>query len=236
MLAVAASIGADSLGVWQLTRLFARREWNRAAMAERDRPPVDLEAGPLPFTGDYRRVRAAGRYDYAREIALRGRLYRGTPGIQVVTPLRLPGRDTAVLVNRGFVPTPDAGLPQSAAGYREPDSVSFEGVAMAVPDAGDGAPLATAAGTTWHRLDLRALRAQLPYPVASYYLIVTADTGTSRDHTLRGHTLPVRIEPPALDDGPHLSYAVQWFLIGTAALIFGLVFIRRGGTGPTAPA
>ncbi|MDZ7733752.1 MAG: hypothetical protein U5R31_12355 [Acidimicrobiia bacterium] len=26
------------------------------------------------------------------------------------------------------------------------------------------------------------------------------------------------LDPPALDEGPHLSYAVQWFIFGTIAL------------------
>jgi surfeit locus 1 family protein len=231
--AVLVSLVADGLGLWQFNRLLVRRRWNDAAMGQRDLAPVDLTTTPLPAASEYRRVRVVGRYDFEREIALRGRVYRGAPGVQIVTPLRLAAHDTAILVNRGFVPTPDAGLLASSQGYREPDSVGFEGVALTVPDAGDGGPLATEGGTTWHRLDLTALRAVLPYPVAPYYLIVAVDSSVSREHTLRGHTLPVRIDPPALDDGPHLSYAIQWFMIGIAALTFGLVFIRRGAPRST---
>lgn len=197
-------------------------------MAARDLPEVNLATTSLPAGATYRRVRVAGRFDFAHQITIRGRLLRGTPGIQVVTPLRVPGQDTAILIHRGFVPTSDAGLPATTEFYREPDSSSVVGIALAVPDEGDGGPLDTDRGRTWHRLDLTAIRSATPYPVGPHYVIMHADTLRTREHTLKGHSLPIRIEPPSLDDGPHLSYAIQWFMIGGAALGFGLVFVRKG--------
>jgi surfeit locus 1 family protein len=226
-LTVVVSLACAALGSWQLRRLFTRRALNRAALAQRDQAPVDLDRQSLGGPVSYRRVTVSGTFDFDREIILRGHLLRGAPGIEVVTPMRRPGADTAVLVNRGFVPTPDAGAIRDATRYREPDAAAITGIAIAIPDARDGHPLTTSRGETWRRLDLSALRARLPYPIAPYYVIATArDTG---EHSLRGHSLPVRVEPPGLDDGPHLSYAIQWFLIGGAALGFGLFFIRRGG-------
>ncbi len=227
LLTLVAAVAADGLGVWQFRRLIARRAWNAEAMAARDRPEVDLSLGSLEPGANYRRVRVAGRYDFGREVALRGRLLRGTPGIHIITPLRMSGRDTALLIHRGFVPTPDAGLPSNRSGFVETDRAAFTGIALAVPDQGDGQPLETANGRTWHRLDLSALRKEIPYPVGPYYVIVVADSTRTREHTLKGHSLPIRIEPPPLDDGPHLSYALQWFLIGSASLGFGLFFVRR---------
>lgn len=222
-----AGLGALSLGGWQLRRLLARRAWNAAAMAARDLPEIDLAAGSLPPTANYRRVRLEGRFDFAHEITIRGRLLLGTPGIQVVTPLRLPGRDTAILVHRGFVPTSDAGLPATTDFYTEPDSAAFQGIALTIPDEGDGGPLETANGRTWHRLDLAAIRAATPYPIGPQYVIMIGDTLRTREHTVKGHSLPIRIEPPPLDDGPHLSYAIQWLMIAGAAIGFGLVFVRK---------
>ena len=227
LLTVVAGLAAAGLGVWQLRRLAARQASNGQAMAARDKPEVELATGSLEPGANYRRVRVAGRYDFEHEVALRGRLFQGTPGIHVITPLRMAGRDTAVLVHRGFVPTSDAGMPSSRAGFAETDTTAFRGVALAVPDAGDGQPLETTNGRTWHRLDLSALRREIPYPVASYYVIVIADSDRTREHTIKGHSLPIRVEPPPLDNGTHLSYAIQWFLIGGASLGFGLFFVRR---------
>lgn len=225
-LTVLVSAVCIGLGIWQLRRLAGRRARNRVALAERDLPPTDLNERSLDSSVHYRRVTISGRLDFDREIVLRGHLLLGAPGIEVVTSVRMAGRDTAVLVNRGFVPTPDAGAIRDPGRYREPESGTFTGIATSLPDAHDGQPLTTERGETWRRLDLSALRARLPYPIAPYYVIVAAtDTG---EHSLRGHSLPVRIEPPGLDDGPHLSYAIQWFLIGGAALGFGLLFVRTG--------
>lgn len=223
------------LGTWQLGRLFDRRERNRLAVTQSRLAMVDLTTAALVGPVGFRRVRIAGRLDLDREFIIRGRLLQGTPGIQIVTPLRLVDRDTAVLVNRGFVPSPDAMSSFGRQRYTEPIETDFEGIAVAVPDAGDGQPFPGPEGETWHRLDRTAMASRLPYPVAPYYVIRTTDS-TTADHTIKGHSLPVRLDSPPLDDGPHLSYAVQWFLIGGSALGFGIVFIRRRPPASDVPA
>jgi len=214
------------LGTWQLGRLFERRERNRLAIEQSRLAVVDLRAETLAGQIGFRRVRIAGRLDPDREFIIRGRLFRGTPGIQIVTPLRMAGRDTLVLVHRGFVPSPDAISSFGRQRYAEPLDADFEGIAVSIPDDGDGQPLRGPDGETWHRLDRTAMASRLPDPIAPYYVIRTAEP-SSAEHTIRGRSLPVRLEAPPLDDGPHLSYAVQWFLIGGSALGFGIVFIRR---------
>lgn len=228
---LAAAAVTGSLGAWQLGRLAERRARNAAALAQRDLPVIDLNRAGPPADLTYRQVTVAGTWDFDRQFLLRGRLLLGTPGVQVVTPLRVAGRDTAVLVNRGFVPTPDAGPPPPGLEFGEPPTASLRGVALPVPDEADGKPLTAPSGESWQRLDLTAMRGRLPYPVAGYYVIVEADSARTRDHTARGRVLPIRVEPPPLDDGPHLSYAIQWFLIGAAALGFGVVFVLRGDRG-----
>ncbi len=42
---------------------------------------------------------------------------------------------------------------------------------------------------------------------------------------------PVRVPPPALDEGPHKSYAIQWFSFATIALVGGVVFARAQRPG-----
>jgi surfeit locus 1 family protein len=224
MVAVAAACAG--LGWWQLRRLGARKAANAEAREQRLTAELDLNAGALPVALTNRRVTARGQFDEASQFLLRGRAHAGTPGIHVVTPLRLAGRDTAILVNRGFVPTTDAGPPGYDVDFSEAGEATVRGVALAVPDAGDGAPLETARGESWGRLDLTAMRARVPYPLAPVYVIAT-ETPASRASAGRGGRLPVRIEPPPLDNGPHLSYAIQWFLIGVAALAFGVVYARR---------
>jgi surfeit locus 1 family protein len=122
-----------------------------------------------------------------------------------------------VLVNRGFVPSPDA-VTVASDSLREPGVMAVDGIALPVSSA-SGAPLQHGGRTTWARLDLESLRSRLPYPLYPLYVRQVPDSTLPR--------FPRRLEPPALDDGPHLSYAIQWFSFSLIALIFAGVIARR---------
>ena len=223
LLVAAAAVG---LGLWQLRRLGARREANRIAAAARAMPPLALAGADSVRLGLNRRARLVGLFDERHEFLLRGRVVQGVPAVLVVTPLRTAGRDTAMLVNRGYVPAPDATDP-GAATWSEPGTIEVEGVLLPVPDRGDGAPLLRDGRETWRALDLAAMRNRLPYPIAPLYLVAESTDSASLAHTVRGRVYPFRAQVPGLDDGPHLMYAVQWFGIGVAVLAFGWLFILR---------
>jgi surfeit locus 1 family protein len=212
---------AARLGVWQLHRRQQRRAANAIMLALRNKPELDVEArGDQPLA--HRRVWARGTYDRTHEVAVRGQVYREVPGVVLITPLRLADRgDTAVLVERGFVPAPDAvTLPPDAAGLDEPGVQIVRGVALQLTAAADsGGPLGHDGRTTWRRPDLAALRARLPYPILDVLIRQTPDSALPR--------MPRRREAPALDEGPHLSYAIQWFAFSVIAVVFGGIFWKK---------
>jgi surfeit locus 1 family protein len=205
------------LGIWQLDRLGDRRSRNASALAARSAPVVVLDGRSRDSNLVNRRVRVRGRYDHAHDIVLRGRQYRGVPGVEVVSPLLPDGGHLAVLVNRGFVPSPDAFTVRPDS-LREPATALVEGIALSI-DSGGGVPLQRAKLITWARLDRQALRDSLPYPLYPVYIRQSPDTGLPR--------LPRRLDPPPLDDGPHLSYAIQWFAFAVIALVFAGIMARR---------
>jgi surfeit locus 1 family protein len=215
------------LGIWQLGRLQQRREANEGAEAARRLPPVDYAAAGAAELAPNRRAMIRGTYDQTNELFLRNRVVRGVPAVLVITPLRIAGSDTAILVNRGYVPAPDATEPGDTP-FAEPGEVSVTGLVLPVPTRGDGAPLTHSVSRreTWWALDLNAMRPRLPYPIHGLYLIAGVDSGTA-SHTPEGGAYPIRAEPPPLGDGPHLMYAVQWFGIATAAVAFGVSFVLR---------
>jgi len=207
------------LGIWQVDRLHARRARNAITLAQRALPATGIR--DVDSTAVDRRVFASGRYDFEREFVLRGRALDGVPGVEVVTPLRLEGTDTAVLVMRGYVPSADA-ITYAGAAHREPDSLRVMGIAMPVPlDSAGAAPALRKGAETWRRLDLATIRARLPYPLAPVYIVA--------DSPVTASPAPRRLPAPALDDGPHLNYAIQWFAF--ASIAFGgaaaLVWRRR---------
>jgi surfeit locus 1 family protein len=220
---VAVALVCARLGLWQVHRLRERRAVNAAALAARSKPPVIMEKGDATGAGLIdRRVVASGRYDDDHAIILRGRVYQGVPGVEIVSPLLLHDGRSAVLVNRGFVPTPDA-FTVDPDPLREPGTVRVEGMALPIRSGG-GALLQQGKQTTWAQLDLDALRARLPYSISPVYIRQLPDSALPR--------FPRRLEPLPLDDGPHLSYAIQWFSFSVMALVFGVV-IARQQRGPT---
>ncbi|HEY8106916.1 MAG TPA: SURF1 family protein [Gemmatimonadales bacterium] len=213
---------AVRLGLWQMRRLGERRAANAAAAVARGGPELDLAARGGATTALHR-VRATGAYDRTHELVLRGRVVRGDPGVLLVTPLRLAELgDTAVLVERGFVPSPDAvTLRPDSGALDEPGTHTVHGIALPLTGGDDaGAPVTHDGQTTWRRLDLAALRTRLPYPILEVYILQTPDTALPR--------LPLRREAPALDDeGPHQSYAIQWFAFAAMAVVFAGIFWKK---------
>jgi surfeit locus 1 family protein len=230
LLSLTVMIGAAclALGVWQIGRLTNRRASNRVALIGRERPPLVADSVSGPALLPNRRAVLTGLLDPAHEFVLRNHLVRGVPAVQIVTPLRIPGQDSAVLVNRGYVPAPDAVDP-GAADWSEPGIRAFRGVLLPVPDRGDGTPISHNGRETWKSLDLRAVRGRLPYPVVGVYLVAQMDPADGNAHSLNGTVYPFRAELPPMDEGPHLMYAVQWFGIAAAVLAFGVLFILKGG-------
>ena len=222
-LLLVAAAGFARLGIWQLSRLRERREANLHIAAARGAPPATIP--PVPADADglaERRIVARGRYDHVHEIVIRGEELQGVPGVRIVTPLLLGGGGPAVLVDRGFLPAPDA-VTVDTRGSEEPGERTVRGVGLPVP-AGPGELIEHYGRSTWRRLDLSALRGRLPYPVLPVYI------KQSPDSTLP--SFPRREELPPMDDGPHLSYAVQWFLFAGMAVAFAFLVVGRRGGGP----
>ncbi len=206
------------LGIWQLDRLAQRRANNVETGRARSAPVVHLAAG-RPEDLDQRRVVATGRFDRERLFVLWGRPYRGSPGVELVVPLRLTGSDTAVLVNLGFVPAADA-VHFNPAVVDLPAEDSVVGLAHAIPlNPGWGRPMVSRGDTTWRHIELTAVTERLPYPVLPVVI-----SRTPRD-SVGGY--PRALAPAPLDDGPHLSYAIQWFSFATIALVGGTIWIRK---------
>jgi surfeit locus 1 family protein len=219
--ALAISVGCIRLGFWQVSRLGERRAANALVTARLGEPPVPLAT----LTGDtalrFRRARAAGTYDYPNEFVLTSRSRNGSPGVHVITPLRVAGNDTAVLVNRGWVYAPDGMRVDLALYHEDTASTEVDGFVERYALA-QGTVATSSVVRAVRRLDRDSIAARLPYPVAPVILVQQKDSGESAAVD-RG--TPVRVEPPPLDEGSHRAYAIQWFgfaLVGIAGSILVL--------------
>jgi len=218
-LSVVAALVCARLCVWQLSRLHERRVSNTHVAARLAEPPLAVDQVPSDTAAlRFRRVHLRGAFDYAREVVLVNRTRNGSPGVNIFTPLKIAGRDTAVLVNRGWVYAPD-GIRVDLTRWHEGDSLDAIGYAEPPQAPGAGVVHVTSRANGYRWLDIGAIRAATPYPIASF-VVVLDDTAASTAH-------PPRVSPPPLDEGPHLSYAIQWFCFALIAVVGMIFFIRR---------
>ena len=219
-LVILVAVSFSRLGLWQLDRLQQRHAYEDLVAERLAAPPASLEE-VLGVHGDddvrYRRVEAVGTFDAAHEVILYGRTQSGQTGNHVLTPLILED-GTAVAVDRGWVPLSqddppivDAAPPQGA--------VRVTGVLF--PSEVEGGGDSAETRTTFTRLDLPALAAQVPYPLApAYLLLASQDPGPAG--LPRIAPLPDPGESP-----PHLSYAFQWFTFATIAVVGFAILVSR---------
>jgi surfeit locus 1 family protein len=218
---LAASTGMIGLGVWQLARLRERQANNLEIRARLAQPPQTLSA-ETGLLAEYQPVQAQGTYDFSQEIVLRNRAHAEQPGVHVVTPLRLAAGG-AVLVDRGWISYLQAGAADRAQ-YQQPTGpVTITGIARrsqsrtaaflpADPTATPNGPRLDA----WFWPDIAQIQVQIPYPLLPFYVELSPAADTQ--------ALPASGYEVDLSDGPHLSYAIQWFsfslilLIGSAAV------------------
>jgi cytochrome oxidase assembly protein ShyY1 len=224
-LAVAFAIGCGLLSWWQFARRHETAEANALIVANASAPPRPL-ADVLPsldaFRADqeWRTVTVEGTYLTGEQLLVRNRVHDDDPGFEVLTPLRLADGSVFVL-DRGWVPI---GTKQD-----RPDSVPPAPGGTVTVEArlqADEGPLAgrTAPAGEIPSVDLRAVEAAVGLPT------YTGAYGQVRSESPAAASAPIRLEPSGdigVDEGTHLSYAIQWIIF--AMLGFGALgwSIRR---------
>jgi len=219
VLAIVTALIFSRLGVWQLQRLSERRARNAALAARLDTPALPLAQLPADTAGaHWRRAFVRGSYDFDHQIVLSGRTHDGSPGVQIITPLHPDGGGSAVLVNRGWVYSSDAASVDLGR-WDEPPHATVSGYVEDFVQGGRGISRLPSHPNTWTRLDAKELSAAFPFPIAPYYLVALDTLAESRRMSGVGSNTPVRLDLPVMDDGPHLSYAIQWFTFAVVALV-----------------
>lgn len=159
------------------------------------------------------RIQVTGVFVAERTVLLDNKQRRHRTGYEVVTPLKLSGSDSHVLVNRGWVaaaPTRDV-LPE----IRTPaGEIRIEGVVY----------------SRFPRIYVLDKKSEGPVRQSVDLQAFAAETGLQlRPFVIEQHS--------ALDDGlvrewtrpdagvqKHQSYALQWYSLGVLAAVLGLVF------------
>lgn len=230
LLVVLVLIMLINLGLWQLRRLDEKRTFNQNMAAAFNQPATPLGNSPInPAELHFQRVAVTGTFDNAQAIVIRNQLLGDTPGLHLVTPLRLKDSDQAVLVDRGWIPRGDSDPdPADLAAYDLPGEVTLEGIAYQTQTRPGGlSPLdpPLKEGQTrlvaWFRVDIERIQEQLPYPLLPIFIrqLPGPDAGPQG--------LPHQESGLTLDEGPHLGYALQWFSFAAILVVTYGVFLRQ---------
>lgn len=215
ILLILTCLGMARLQLWRAETRGAQFEREQAARVS---TPISLS--PRQREREQLLDRAAsarGRWLSERTLFLDNKIHRGQAGYFVLTPLRLSGSDSVVLVNRGWIAAPRlrAELPQvsSPAGEIEVSGVtrSFE---LRPFELRETRPQ----GAVWQHVregDFRQLTGLDALPV------MLLQTSVSDDGLIREWGSP---ENPAIR---HYGYAAMWLVFALMAIGYGLLVWRK---------
>ncbi len=208
---------AVRLGEWQFHRLADREERNGFIAQNIDAEPVPADRvlsteQDVPTEREWLRITATGEYDDAATVVVRYQTRDGQPGVDLVTPLRTTA-GTAVLVDRGWLSTPNTGTVPTDLPAPPSGTVTVTGWVRAD---GSGSSTVVEDGST-RAISADELGQTVDYPL--YQGFVDAETEDPA-----ADTALVRTELPDLGNGPHFFYGLQWWFFGLLA-VFGFGYL-----------
>ncbi|QNE46808.1 SURF1 family protein [Glaciihabitans sp. INWT7] len=222
-LALAVVFAAVCVGLsqWQVARLNETRSANELVDRNYHSTPVPLEA-VLPTRGSYspkqqwKQVTITGSYLADSQVLVRNRPLNGQPGFEVLDPLLLAD-GTVFVVDRGYVPIGNM--------QDRPDSIPSprSGTVTVIVRLQAGEPTLSGRSdtrgelATIHLPDVQKLVGKPTY-TGAYGLMVSESPAAA--------TRPTAMPRPELDEGLHISYAIQWIIFGVMAF-FGLWYAIR---------
>lgn len=227
VLVLAAAAVMLRLGIWQLDRLEWRQNFNARVQEQMDAEPLVLDESSLDldlYSMEYRQVIVTGTYLPEDEIVLRNQVWEGEfgteLGVALFTPLLIEGTDRAILVERGWIPQENVDR-EARSVYRENEVVTVMGRLRRAetdfninkwlhPD--PGLPADQNRLDAWNNLDLDRVASQMETPLLPVYLQLVPE---------EQQTDPPYASQPFLDlsEGPHLGYAIQWFIFASLLLV-----------------
>jgi cytochrome oxidase assembly protein ShyY1 len=177
---------------------------------------VPAATAPLPAQDEWRPVRLHGTYLADATVLVRNRPLDGTYGYEVVVPFR-PDSGPLLLVDRGWIPNGESGARPDAVPAPPPGEVTV--VARLRPTE---PPLdRTPPPGQELRIDVPRITGALGQPAVtqSYGVLASEDPAPA--------AAPTALERPDSDLGPHLAYAVQWWLGSMVVFVLLVVYASK---------
>ena len=215
-------------GAWQWSRHREVSARNDEIEARRDDAPMDESRLRASADAEWSTVTLQGTWDPEDQVTIANRSQEGAPGCHVVTPLVLDAGD-AMLVNRGFLVLADCDE-EGARAVAPPASgpVTVTGLVRASQTKGFFGATDPAEGVLrrLQRVDVGRIDQQYERDLLGGYVELASQNPAAAEP-------PFPIPPPTLDDGPHLSYTVQWFLFALVGAIGYPLVLRHQAQRPS---
>lgn len=206
-----------TLGMWQLRRLDERQTYN-SLVTSRSSQPVESFSVLLENSKEeadllYRSVQISGEFIPSKQIYVANRSQNGIAGVHVVTAFEVQPNSLFVAINRGFI---------ARSIYLEDNPENFSPPLGLVEVRGlliEGKKDTRGHGNEMAEIDLAAL--------SEYWEIDLAPVVFQEEASEVNAIIPTPLPFPDLTEGPHFSYAVQWFIFMTIALIGYPLVLRK---------
>lgn len=213
------------LAPWQYSRYLDRDGVNSQVAAAAVTAPVEattlLPIGAEPAADSaWRPVSATGTFVADQQVFVRLRQYLKQDAREVLVPLRLTDGST-VLIDRGYVLSSDLDEGRLPAALPTGEVTVTGRVTLAQPDPGRRPDQQLNGRSEVYGIDPLVLLAGEPQPRGGF-LQLTADSPAV--------LIPIGV--PDREDGPYLSYALQWYTFGAIALLAVGFFAWREITVP----
>jgi len=201
------------LGEWQMDRRMEKLEEINKIVDNYDAQPVAYnDAGYLFQEYDDQRkwtpITVKGQYLVDDTLIARNRPRAGAPGFEVLVPFETTSGDH-LIVDRGWLPLgADASAPDSVPAPPQGETEITIRVIPGEDTLDRGAPDGQVAS-----INLPSISEELDYAIAedAYGLMATESPAPPES--------PEQMPEPQRDEGPHLSYSMQWFTFGIMSFV-----------------
>ncbi|KAM8827804.1 surfeit locus protein 1 [Spinachia spinachia] len=221
------------LGTWQVKR----RQWKMQLINDLRRlvtaEPIPLPLDPNELKGlEYRRVKARGQFDHARELYVLPRSpvdpekeareagtlsSSGETGANVITPFRCTDLGITILVNRGYVPKQKV-RPETRVKGQVEGEVEVVGVIRLTENRKPFVPNNDVEKNHWHYRDLEAMAAA----TGAEPIFIDADFGSTTPGGPIGGQTRVTLR------NEHMQYIVTWYgLCAATSYMWYAKFIKK---------
>jgi surfeit locus 1 family protein len=206
-----------SLGLWQLDRAAYKDDIKLRFEARLDADYRQFSAGDSASGLDwpemeFRKLILQGRYDPGQSLLIDNRIHKGEAGYHVLTPFKLNGSDSIVLVNRGWVAVGNSReqLPQIVA----PAVDGLIRGIVSIPRRGGFRMGKVSLGDEWPQVipfvDIDAMQAHFQ----NHLLPMTLWLDPEQAGHYRRHWNPVWADPDK-----SRAYAWQWFAFAAISVV-----------------